>query len=112
MMLKLGVPSKGRLQDDTFAWFEKRGLKLQRTGSDREYTGAVSGVDGIELVLLSAGEIPKELAKGRIHLGVTGTDRSCRSRGRTDDPAYLWFSHASVDVSPPNAPNEPRAVAT
>ena len=73
-MLKLGVPSKGRLQDDTFAWFNDRGLKLERTGSDREYTGAVSGVDGIELVLLSAGEIPKELAKGRIHLGVTGTD--------------------------------------
>jgi len=73
-MLKLGVPSKGRLQEDTIKWFAQRGLKLERTGSDREYTGAVSGVDGIELVLLSAGEIPKELAKGRIHLGVTGTD--------------------------------------
>jgi len=73
-MLKLGVPSKGRLQEDTIKWFASRGLKLERTGSDREYTGAVSGVDGIELVLLSAGEIPKELAKGRIHLGVTGTD--------------------------------------
>jgi ATP phosphoribosyltransferase len=73
-MLKLGVPSKGRLQDDTIEWFKSRGLILKRTGSDREYTGSVSGVDGIELVLLSAGEIPKELAKGRIHLGVTGTD--------------------------------------
>lgn len=73
-MLKLGVPSKGRLQDDTIEWFKSRGLTLKRTGSDREYTGSVSGVDGIELVLLSAGEIPKELAKGRIHLGVTGTD--------------------------------------
>jgi len=74
-MLKLGVPSKGRLQEDTISWFEKRGLILKRTGSEREYTGSISGVDGIELVLLSAGEIPQELAKGRIHLGVTG----CRS---------------------------------
>lgn len=74
MMLKLGVPSKGRLQADTFAWFADRGVTLERTGSEREYTGSVSGVDGVELVLLSAGEIPKELAKGRIHLGVTGTD--------------------------------------
>lgn len=32
------------------------------------------GFDDIELVLLSAGEIPKELAAGRIHLGVTGQD--------------------------------------
>jgi|TARA_B110000977_G_scaffold201892_1_gene299950 ATP phosphoribosyltransferase len=73
-MLKLGVPSKGRLQNDTFKWFQSRGITLKRTGSDREYTGSIDGVRGIELVLLSAGEIPQELAKGRIHLGVTGTD--------------------------------------
>lgn len=74
MSLKLGVPSKGRLQDDTIEWFGARGITLSRTGSDREYSGRVSGVDGVELVLLSAGEIPKELAAGRIHLGVTGLD--------------------------------------
>ena len=28
----------------------------------------------MELQLLSAGEIPRELAAGRIHLGVTGSD--------------------------------------
>ena len=74
MSLKLGVPSKGRLQAATFEWFSERGVTLKRTGSDREYTGRVEGVDGVELILLSAGEIPKELASGRIHLGVTGQD--------------------------------------
>ncbi|MCY4335210.1 MAG: ATP phosphoribosyltransferase [Litoreibacter sp.] len=74
MSVKLGVPSKGRLMEDTFAWFAKRGVTLARTGSDREYAGAVSGIDGVELVLLSAGEIPRELVAGRIDLGVTGTD--------------------------------------
>ncbi|MBV1896605.1 MAG: ATP phosphoribosyltransferase [Rhodobacteraceae bacterium] len=74
MTLKLGVPSKGRLMQKTFDWFDKRGIQLARTGSDREYAGAVSGIDGVSLVLLSAGEIPRELAAGRIHLGVTGTD--------------------------------------
>lgn len=73
-MLKLGVPSKGRLQQDTFEWFAKFGLELTRTGSDREYAAALNGVDGVELVLLSAGEIPRELAAGNIHMGVTGTD--------------------------------------
>ncbi len=47
---------------------------MKRTGSDREYAGAVEGAPGVELVLLSAGEIPGELAQGRIHLGVTGSD--------------------------------------
>lgn len=74
MTIKLGVPSKGRLMEKTFEWFAKRGVTLSRTGSDREYAGMVDGVDGVALVLLSAGEIPRELAAGRIHLGVTGTD--------------------------------------
>lgn len=73
-MLKLGVPSKGRLMDKTFAWFGDRGVSLRKSGSEREYSGAVDGIGGVELVLLSAGEIPRELAAGRIHLGVTGSD--------------------------------------
>jgi len=74
MTVKLGVPSKGRLMEKTFDWFARRGVTLTRTGSDREYSGEVEGVSGVGLVLLSAGEIPRELSAGRIHLGVTGTD--------------------------------------
>ncbi|MCX7567334.1 ATP phosphoribosyltransferase [Sulfitobacter sp. F26169L] len=74
MTLKLGVPSKGRLMEKTFDWFGARGIQLARSGSDREYAGVVEGIEGVALVLLSAGEIPRELAAGRIHLGVTGTD--------------------------------------
>ena len=73
-MLKLGVPSKGRLMEKTFDWFGARGVTLRKAGSEREYAGAVDGIDGVELVLLSAGEIPRELAAGNIQLGVTGSD--------------------------------------
>jgi ATP phosphoribosyltransferase len=73
-MIKLGVPSKGRLMKETFAWFSARGVRLSKSGSDREYVGRVDGVAGVELVLLSAGEIPRELAAGRLDMGVTGTD--------------------------------------
>lgn len=74
MTVKLGVPSKGRLMEKTFEWFGQRGIALARSGSDREYAGAVSGIEGVSLILLSAGEMPRELAAGRIHFGVTGTD--------------------------------------
>ena len=73
MTLKLGVPSKGRLMEKTFDWFAARGVTMRRTGSDREYAAEVEGAD-LDLVLLSAGEIPRELQAGRIHLGVTGSD--------------------------------------
>ena len=49
MTIKLGVPSKGRLMEKTFDWFAARGVTLTRTGSDREYAGAVHGVDGVAL---------------------------------------------------------------
>ena len=69
-MIKLGVPAKGRLMQNTFDWFANRKVLLSKSGSDREYVGKVSGVTGVELILLSAGEIPGELAAGRIDLGV------------------------------------------
>lgn len=105
MSLKLGVPSKGRLMEDTFKWFAARGVMLSRTGSEREYAAAVAGVDGVELLLLSAGEIPRELAAGRIHLGVTGTDMVREKIALWSDliapVAELGFGHADLILAVP-----------
>ncbi|KIC51383.1 ATP phosphoribosyltransferase [Tateyamaria sp. ANG-S1] len=106
-MIKLGVPSKGRLMDKTFQWFEKRGVTLMRTGSDREYAGAVEGIDGVALVLLSAGEVPRELAAGRIHLGVTGTDlihdKLPLWEQQVEPMAEMGFGHADLVLAVPKA---------
>ncbi len=106
MTIKLGVPSKGRLMEKTFDWFGARGVALSRTGSDREYAGAVEGVDGVELVLLSAGEIPRELAAGRIHLGVTGTDLVREKLGmweqQVEELAKLGFGGADLIIAVPH----------
>lgn len=106
MTLKLGVPSKGRLMEKTFDWFGEHGVQLSRTGSEREYAGAVSGVAGVELVLLSAGEIPRELAAGRIHLGVTGIDlireKLSDWEQRVEELAPLGFGHADLIIAVPD----------
>ncbi|QBF33059.1 ATP phosphoribosyltransferase [Thalassococcus sp. S3] len=106
MTLKLGVPSKGRLMEKTFDWFAKRGVTLSRSGSDREYAGAVSGIDNVSLVLLSAGEIPRELAAGRIHLGVTGTDlvqeKLARWEQQVEELWPLGFGQADLILAVPN----------
>lgn len=107
MTIKLGVPSKGRLMDKTFEWFAARGVTLERTGSDREYAGAVAGIDNVSLILLSAGEIPYELAAGRIHLGVTGTDLVQEKLARWDELVTpleeLNFGHADLIIAVPQA---------
>jgi ATP phosphoribosyltransferase len=107
MSLKLGVPSKGRLQQDAFDWFAARGVVLERTGSAREYAGRVRGAPGIDLVLLSAAEIPAELARGRLHLGVTGQDlvreQFPRWEGVVAEVAPLGFGRADLVVAAPAA---------
>ena len=107
MTIKLGVPSKGRLMDKTFDWFAERGLTLRKTGAEREYSGVVDGIDGVELVLLSAGEIPRELAAGRIHLGVTGSDLVREKiQGweiRVAELAGMGFGGADLIIAVPNA---------
>ena len=106
MTIKLGVPSKGRLMEKTFDWFAERGVRLTLTGGSREYAGAVKGVDGVELVLLSAGEIPRELAAGRIHLGVTGIDMVQEKlplwERQVSQVAALGFGHADLVIAVPD----------
>ncbi|WP_111559417.1 ATP phosphoribosyltransferase [Paracoccus sediminilitoris] len=104
-MIRLGVPSKGRLMEQTFDWFAERGVTLSRSGSDREYAGRVDGAEGVSLVLLSAGEIPRELAAGRIEMGVTGTDLVREKlAGWTSDVvelAPMGFGHADLIIAVP-----------
>ncbi len=106
-MLKIGVPSKGRLMEKTFDWFGARGVTMSRTGNEREYSGAVEGIAGVELVLLSAGEIPRELSAGRIHLGVTGSDlvrdKLADWEVQVAELAPLGFGHADLIIAVPDA---------
>lgn len=105
MTLKLGVPSKGRLMEKTFDWFDRAGIRLSRTGSDREYAGQVDGIGGVALVLLSAGEVPRELAEGRLHLGVTGTDliheKLARWEQQVEEIRPMGFGDADLILAVP-----------
>lgn len=93
--------------EKTFDWFGARGITLQRTGSEREYAGRVDGIDNVALMLLSAGEIPRELAAGRIHLGVTGTDLVQEKLALWDQQVEsleeLKFGHADLIIAVPQA---------
>ena len=105
MTLTLGLPSKGRLQSDTIDWFAQRGIEIARTGDARQYAAQARGIDGLDVVMLAAGEIPRELAQGRIHLGVTGEDlireRIPGWQTRIRLAAALGFGQADLIVAVP-----------
>ncbi len=106
-MVKIGVPSKGRLMQMSFDWFGLHGLRMAKTGSEREYAGVVEGMDGVDLVMLSAAEIPRELAAGRIDLGVTGIDlvrdKLADWNRQVSEVAALGFGHADLIIAVPVA---------
>ena len=103
--MRLGIPSKGRLQEATIDWFAARSIVIARAGQEREYRGTVAGIDGVELVLISAAEIPGELAAGRLHLGVTGQDLVREEiadwQARVEELVPMGFGFADLVVAVP-----------
>lgn len=105
--LVIGVPSKGRLQENTNAFFAASGMPVRQSGGARGYAGAIAGMDDVEIAFLSAADIARKLAGGAIHLGVTGEDLLRESIPDTDQAvafvAPLGFGHANVVVAVPQS---------
>lgn len=103
MALILGLPSKGRLMEDAIGWLARLGVEIRRSDA-RGYAVEAQGLDGIEPRLLLASEIPGELALGRVHLGVTGSDlvleRIARP-GLAEALAPMGFGHADLVIAVP-----------
>jgi ATP phosphoribosyltransferase len=107
MTLILGIPSKGRLQEATMAYFERSGLTITKKSGERNYRGLIKGLDGVEVAFLSASEIAGELAAGTVHLGVTGMDlvheKIADPGAITVEVAPLGFGFADVVVAVPDS---------
>ena len=104
--LTIAVPSKGRLKDQAAALFERAGMALRKKGHERGYRGALAGIDGVEVVFVSAAEIVHQLRSGRVHLGLTGEDLIRETLADVDGTveflAPLGFGRADVVVAVPD----------
>jgi ATP phosphoribosyltransferase len=105
--LTIAIPSKGRLQENTHAFFSRAGLTVERPGGDRNYRGGLKGFPDVEIAFLSASEIAREIADGSVHLGITGIDlveeNIAEPYERTHLVTALGFGHADVVVALPTA---------
>src|ERR1700754_5196915 len=113
--LLLSVPSKGRLQENAFAFFAQAGLPVIRPGGAREYRGAFAGLDGAQIQFLFASATAPELSLGNVHLGVTGEDLIRDEVPLTDERVLiltpLGFGPANVVVAVPQAWIDVRTMA-
>jgi ATP phosphoribosyltransferase len=113
--LILGVPSKGRLMEQTADAFAAAGLTLRKTGNERGYRGEIAELPDVDVAFVSASEIAWHLKTGRVHLGVTGEDlvseQMSDAATRVTFLKKLGFGQADVVVAVPDCWIDVRTMA-
>jgi ATP phosphoribosyltransferase len=104
--LTLAIPSKGRLEQDSRAAFEQAGLRIERPGGARAYIGSSVRQPDLAIRFMPATEIARELTRGTIDLGITGTDLIEDATESSADHVLvvksLGFGQADVVVAVPD----------
>lgn len=104
--LTIAIPSKGRLKEQSEAYFAKSGWRLEQDGGDRGYRARFSGVADISVLLLPARDIAQGLIDGAFHAGITGEDLLHELSEAPGKNAVvikrLGFGGADVVVAVPN----------
>jgi ATP phosphoribosyltransferase len=72
--LIIALPSKGRLQEQSFSFLSGCGFDVSRVGNGREYVGNLVGIDDVDVIYFRPDEIPVRVEQGDAHAGITGED--------------------------------------
>ena len=75
-MLRIALPNKGRLSEDTRELFNQAGLEVRGRG-ERALTASLG--DEFEAIFVRAQDIPEFVADGAADAGITGYDLACES---------------------------------
>ena len=73
-MIKIGIPSKGRLRKDTLSIFKNKNLKILSERGERDLFGYIKGNKKIKIIYLHARETIERLGDGSLDIGFSGYD--------------------------------------
>ena len=73
-MIKIGIPSKGRLRKNILSIFSKNKLKLTSERGERDLIGSIKNKSNIKILYLHAREIIERLGDGSLDIGFSGYD--------------------------------------
>lgn len=95
-MLKIALPNKGRLAEETRELFEDAGLPIKARG-ERALTASLGGE--FEAIFVRAQDIPEFVADGAADAGITGWDLVCESERDLDVRLDLDFGRCRLVVA-------------
>ena len=72
--IKIGLPSKGRLRDDSINFFQSKNLKVVNSFGDRNYFFNIEQNSEVEGIFLHAREIIERINDGTLDMGISGLD--------------------------------------
>ena len=99
-MIKIGIPSKGRLRKDTLNIFKSKKLKILSERGDRDLFGYIKGNKNIKIIYLHAREIIERLGDGSLDIGFSGYDLLKESelniQNKVNISKKLEYGHATL----------------
>ncbi len=95
-MLRIALPNKGRLSEDTRELFNDAGLEV-RSSSERSLTASLGGE--FEAIFVRAQDIPEFVADGAADVGVTGWDLVSESERALVSHLDLGFGRCRLVVA-------------
>ena len=105
-LITIGLPSKGRLKEESIRFFEKNNLKPTSNGGERNYFAQIENLPNAKIIYLHAKEIIQRLADGTIDIGISGLDllkeASTDLQKKIEVKKKLNFGLADVVVAIPN----------
>ena len=72
--VNIGIPSKGRLKNDTLKIFKKKKLRVYSERGERDLFGYIKRISNIKIIYLHARECIEQLSLGNIDVGFSGID--------------------------------------
>ena len=105
-MIKIGIPSKGRLRKDTLSIFKNKNLKILSERGERDLFGYIKGNKKIKIVYLHAREIIERLGDESLDIGFSGYDLLKESELNIQNKVIinkkLNFGNATLVVAVPD----------
>ena len=105
-IVTVGLPSKGRLKENSLNFLKKNNFKLNSKGGDRDYFANFDKLPNAKVVYLHAREIIERLGDGTLDVGISGLDllneSSTNLQKRIKVKKKLDFGKADLVVAVPN----------
>jgi ATP phosphoribosyltransferase len=105
-LITIGLPSKGRLKEESINFFKKNNLEPTSSGGERNYFAKIENLPNSKIIYLHAKEIIQRLGDGTIDIGISGLDllkeSSTNLQKKIEVKKKLNFGMADVVVAVPN----------